>query len=97
MTEPITYTTPTPVVSSGLASELTPHDKASVLIEALPWLKRFHGALFVVKYGGNAMVDEDLKREQLRKFGSSFRVRLKVLNLGHNQYLQLLDFHFHLS
>ncbi|NLF05606.1 MAG: acetylglutamate kinase [Actinomycetales bacterium] len=62
MSEPITYTRPTPVVSSGLASELTPHDKASVLIEALPWLKRFQGALFVVKYGGNAMVDEGLKR-----------------------------------
>jgi acetylglutamate kinase len=36
--------------------------KAEVLVEALPWLERFHGALVVVKYGGNAMVDEDLKR-----------------------------------
>ncbi len=36
--------------------------KAEVLIEALPWLQRFHGAIVVVKYGGNAMVDEDLKR-----------------------------------
>src|SRR5205085_3995758 len=40
----------------------TPAEKASVLIEALPWLQRFHGALVVVKYGGNAMVDEELKR-----------------------------------
>ena len=62
MSEPITYTTPMPVVSSGLTGELTPQDKASVLIEALPWLKRFAGALFVVKYGGNAMVDDDLRR-----------------------------------
>jgi len=62
MSEPITYTTPTPVVTSGLTYGLTPQDKASVLIEALPWLKRFSGALFVVKYGGNAMVDENLKR-----------------------------------
>jgi len=62
MSEPITYTTPTPVVTSGLTHGLTPQDKASVLIEALPWLKRFSGALFVVKYGGNAMVDENLKR-----------------------------------
>jgi acetylglutamate kinase len=37
-------------------------EKAAVLIEALPWLQRFHGALVVVKYGGNAMVDEDLKK-----------------------------------
>ncbi|HEV2781872.1 MAG TPA: acetylglutamate kinase [Actinophytocola sp.] len=35
--------------------------KAAVLVEALPWLQRFHGATVVVKYGGNAMVDEDLK------------------------------------
>jgi acetylglutamate kinase len=37
-------------------------EKAAVLIEALPWLQRFHGALVVVKYGGNAMVDENLKK-----------------------------------
>ncbi|MBB4912330.1 acetylglutamate kinase [Actinophytocola algeriensis] len=36
-------------------------EKAAVLIEALPWLQRFHGATVVVKYGGNAMVDEELK------------------------------------
>jgi len=36
--------------------------KAEVLVEALPWLERFHGALVVVKYGGNAMIDENLKR-----------------------------------
>lgn len=35
--------------------------KAEVLIEALPWLQRFHGSTVVVKYGGNAMVDEYLK------------------------------------
>lgn len=36
--------------------------KAAVLIEALPWLKRFHDELIVVKFGGNAMIDDDLKR-----------------------------------
>ena len=35
--------------------------KAATLIEALPWLERFHGSLVVVKYGGNAMTDETLK------------------------------------
>jgi acetylglutamate kinase len=34
--------------------------KAQVLVEALPWLERFHGALVVVKYGGHAMVDPEL-------------------------------------
>ncbi|MDV3222321.1 acetylglutamate kinase [Intrasporangium sp.] len=36
--------------------------KAATLVEALPWLERFRGALVVVKYGGNAMVDDQLKR-----------------------------------
>ncbi|MCA1655898.1 MAG: acetylglutamate kinase, partial [Pseudonocardiaceae bacterium] len=36
-------------------------EKAAVLVEALPWLQRFNGATVVVKYGGNAMVDDKLK------------------------------------
>ncbi|MGM1062716.1 acetylglutamate kinase [Saccharothrix sp. Mg75] len=40
----------------------TPHDKAAVLVEALPWLQRSRGATVVLKYGGNAMVDDALKR-----------------------------------
>jgi acetylglutamate kinase len=51
----------TPVPASPAAA-LTAGDKAAVLVEALPWLQRFSGALVVVKYGGNAMVDDDLKR-----------------------------------
>ena len=35
--------------------------KANVLMEALPWIKRFYGKTIVIKYGGNAMVDEKLK------------------------------------
>jgi acetylglutamate kinase len=40
----------------------TPAQKAAVLAEALPWLQRFHGATVVIKYGGNAMLDDQLKR-----------------------------------
>jgi acetylglutamate kinase len=36
--------------------------RAAVLLDALPWLKEFHGQVVVIKYGGNAMVDEPLKR-----------------------------------
>jgi acetylglutamate kinase len=35
--------------------------KASILIEALPWLERFHGQTVVIKYGGNAMTDDALR------------------------------------
>jgi acetylglutamate kinase len=36
--------------------------KAAILAEALPYIRRFHGKTVVVKYGGNAMTDEALKR-----------------------------------
>ncbi len=37
-------------------------EKAEVLIEALPYIQRFNRKIIVVKYGGSAMVDEELKR-----------------------------------
>jgi acetylglutamate kinase len=37
-------------------------DKAATLIEALPWLDRFHGQTVVIKYGGHAMTDGPLQR-----------------------------------
>jgi len=52
----------------GLAAAKSPDEwkqatqKAATLAEALPWLKQYHGKTIVVKYGGNAMTDEDLKR-----------------------------------
>ncbi|MGI6097089.1 MAG: acetylglutamate kinase [Dethiobacteria bacterium] len=36
-------------------------DKASVLVEALPYIRRFAGKTFVIKYGGQAMISEELK------------------------------------
>ncbi|MDO4887655.1 MAG: acetylglutamate kinase [Actinomycetaceae bacterium] len=52
----------TNTASSPLIDELTPQEKASVLLEAVPWLRSYKGATMVIKYGGNAMVDDDLKR-----------------------------------
>ena len=37
-------------------------EKAHTLAGALPWLQRWSGKIVVVKYGGNAMIDDDLKR-----------------------------------
>ena len=42
-----------------------PHEgiaKAKVLVESLPYLREFSGQTLVIKYGGHAMVDEELKR-----------------------------------
>lgn len=38
-------------------------DKAQVLIEALPYIQRFNRKIIVVKYGGSAMIDEELKKQ----------------------------------
>ena len=44
------------------STPLAPTVKAAVLAEALPYIRRFHGKLIVIKYGGNAMTDAKLKR-----------------------------------
>src|ERR671933_2571581 len=54
-------TDPGSAAASG-GPRLTPAQKAAVLVEALPWLRRFAGAVVVLKYGGHAMVDEELKQ-----------------------------------
>lgn len=41
-------------------------DKAEVLIEALPYIQRFNRKIIVVKYGGSAMVDEELKKSVIQ-------------------------------
>lgn len=41
-------------------------DKASILVEALPYIRKFHGKTVVIKYGGNAMINEELKEAVLK-------------------------------
>jgi acetylglutamate kinase len=45
-----------------MSAPIAPQLKADILAEALPYIKRFHGKTIVVKYGGNAMTDENLKQ-----------------------------------
>ena len=40
---------------------LTPTEKVGVLIDAMPWIEAFKGSIAVIKYGGNAMIDDELK------------------------------------
>jgi acetylglutamate kinase len=44
------------------SQHLSPAQEAAILAEALPYIKRFHGKAIVVKFGGNAMVNEKLKQ-----------------------------------
>ena len=38
-------------------------DRAQVLVEALPYIQRYYGKTVVIKYGGNAMISEELRRD----------------------------------
>jgi acetylglutamate kinase len=55
-------TTQVPAASPGTSGDAsTAQAKAATLIEALPWLDRFHGQTVVIKYGGHAMTDDALR------------------------------------
>ena len=57
-------------------------EKAEVLIEALPYIQRFNRKVIVVKYGGSAMVDEELKRNVIKDV-----VLLKLVGLNRLLYM----------
>ena len=49
-------------MTAATRDRITALSKAATLVEALPWLARFHGAVVVLKYGGHAMTDPALQR-----------------------------------
>jgi acetylglutamate kinase len=44
-------------------SHVTPRDQAEILSQALPYIRKYHGKTLVIKYGGNAMTDPELKQD----------------------------------
>ena len=44
-------------------SHISPREKAEILSQALPYIRRFHGKTIVIKYGGNAMTDPELQQD----------------------------------
>jgi acetylglutamate kinase len=44
-------------------SQITPRDKAEILAQALPYIRKYHGKTIVIKYGGNAMTDPELQAD----------------------------------
>jgi len=63
--------------TSDTPQAVTPSMKAAILAEAMPYIRRFHGRIVVVKYGGNAMTDERLKQSFARDV-----VLLKLVGLN---------------
>lgn len=54
-------------------------DKAAVLVEALPYIQEFFGKTIVIKYGGNAMVNDDLKEKVMQDVALMKYVGIKVV------------------
>src|SRR5664280_497879 len=67
--------------------------KAHILVEALPWLERFQGALVVIKYGGNAWADAELRAALAQDivFRRSAGLRPVVVHGGGPQIAAMLE------
>jgi acetylglutamate kinase len=77
----------------NMMQKRTAHQIADVLIEALPYIQRFKGKTIVVKFGGNAMIDEELKHSFARDIVLMKLVGLNpiVVHGGGPQIGQLLE------
>lgn len=80
-------------MANNIMQKRTAHQIADVLIEALPYIQRFKGKTIVVKFGGNAMVDEELKHSFARDIVLMKLVGLNpiVVHGGGPQIGQLLE------
>lgn len=68
-------------------------EKAEVLIEALPYIRRFAGSIVVVKYGGSAMTDVRIKASVIQDIAMMKRIGIKpvVVHGGGNSLTQFLE------
>ncbi|MDD4842503.1 MAG: acetylglutamate kinase, partial [Sphaerochaetaceae bacterium] len=68
-------------------------EKANVLIEALPYIRRFAGTTIVVKYGGSAMTDESMKKSVIQDIAMLKRIGLRpvVVHGGGPSITEMLD------
>ena len=57
----------------------TNHDRAEVLTQALPYIQKFNGKIVVVKYGGNAMINEQLKEQVMEDIVLLWLIGVKVV------------------
>ena len=60
-------------------SSLNNADRAQVLVEALPYIQKYYGKVIVVKYGGNAMINEVLKHDVMRDMVLMSLIGVKVV------------------
>ncbi|MBQ1962337.1 MAG: acetylglutamate kinase [Clostridia bacterium] len=60
-------------------NDFTNIQRAEVLTQALPYIKRYNGKIVVVKYGGNAMVNEQLKQQVMEDIALLWLIGVKVV------------------
>ena len=53
--------------------------RAEVIIEALPYIKKYNGKVVVIKYGGNAMINEELKQQVMEEIVLLHLIGVKVV------------------
>ena len=54
-------------------------DKAKILVEALPYIQKFNGKTVVIKYGGNAMINETLKQQVMEDIVLLWLIGVKIV------------------
>lgn len=59
--------------------KLSSTEKAEVLVQALPYIQKYNGQIIVVKYGGNAMINEELKRAVMSDIVLLSRIGVKIV------------------
>ena len=55
------------------------HHRAEILVEALPYIRKYNGKVIVIKYGGNAMINEDLKMQVMEDVALLHLIGVKVV------------------
>ena len=60
-------------------NEFTNMERAEVLVQALPNIKKYSGKTVVIKYGGNAMINEDLKQQVMEDICLLWLIGVKVV------------------
>ena len=62
-----------------MENELTNMERAEVLTQALPYIKKYSGKIVVIKYGGNAMINEQLKQQVMEDIALLWLIGVKVV------------------
>ena len=63
----------------NMINEFSNAERAEVLTQALPYIKKYTGKIVVVKYGGNAMINEDLKKQVMEDLVLLWLIGVKVV------------------